>query len=61
MKFLADVGISMSTVQALRDSGYKVIHLREQGLQRLPDAEIVKKAMAEGRQARVVCEGRIYA
>lgn len=57
MKFLADVGISMSTVQALRDSGYKVIHLREQGLQRLPDAEIVKKAMAEGRQARLVCEG----
>jgi len=49
MKFLADVGISMSTVRALRESGHNVVHLREQGLQRLPDSEILQKAAVEGR------------
>lgn len=49
MKFLADAGISMRTVQALRDSGYDVVHLREQGLQRLPDHEIMRKAADEVR------------
>jgi predicted nuclease of predicted toxin-antitoxin system len=49
MKFLADVGILMSTVRALRERGYDAVHLREQGLQRLPDPEILKKAAAEGR------------
>jgi len=49
MKFLADAGISMSTVQAVRDSGYEVIHLREQGLQRFPDPEVIRKARDEGR------------
>lgn len=49
MKFLADVGVSMSTVRALRDAGHDAAHLREQGLQRLPDSDILKKAAAEGR------------
>ncbi len=47
MKFLADMGISQSTVHWLRQLGYNAVHLREQGLQRLPDAEIVKKARTE--------------
>ena len=37
MKFLADMGISQRTVEWLRNIGYDIIHLREQGLQRLPD------------------------
>ncbi len=49
MKFLADVGISMRTVRALRERGHDVAHLREQGLQRLADPEILKKAAVEGR------------
>ena len=49
MKFLADVGISMTTVRALRDQGHDIVHLREQGLQRLSDAKIMKKATGEGR------------
>jgi predicted nuclease of predicted toxin-antitoxin system len=49
MKFLADMGISMSTVQALRDAGHDAVHLREQGLQRLADPEILDKARQEGR------------
>ena len=49
MKFLADMGISQSTVRWLRQLGYNAVHLREQGLQRLPDAEIVEKARTENR------------
>lgn len=49
MKFLADMGISQSTVRWLRQLGHDAIHLREQGLQRLPDADIVAKAKAENR------------
>ncbi len=49
MKFLADMGISLRTVVWLREEGYGVVHLREEGLQRLPDEEILVKARAEGR------------
>ncbi|MGH9197384.1 MAG: DUF5615 family PIN-like protein [Acidimicrobiia bacterium] len=49
MKFLADAGISMATVLALRNRGHDAVHLREQGLQRLPDAKVMEKAIAEKR------------
>jgi len=49
MKFLADMGISQSTVRWLRQLGYDAVHLREQGLQRLPDDAIVEKARLENR------------
>ncbi|GAX42348.1 hypothetical protein NIES4075_33490 [Tolypothrix sp. NIES-4075] len=49
MKFLADMGISLRTVFWLRGDGYDVVHLRDEGLQRLPDDEILIKARAEGR------------
>jgi len=49
MRFLANVGISRSTVQTLRDSGHDVLHLPEQGLQRLPDREILKRGIDKGR------------
>lgn len=49
MKFLSDMGISMSTVRALREGGHDVVHLREEGLARLPDTEIVEKAKQEER------------
>ena len=49
MKFLADVGISMNTVQTLRQLGYDIVHLREQSLQRLADSRILEKARAEAR------------
>jgi predicted nuclease of predicted toxin-antitoxin system len=32
MKFLGDMGISQSTVQALRQAGHDVVHLRDEGL-----------------------------
>ena len=49
MKFLADMGVSMTVVRNLREAGYEAIHLREEGLQRLPDPEIVEKAKQEER------------
>ena len=49
MKFLADMNMSMSTVQYLRNSGHDAIHLREQGLERAPDTVVLQKAREEGR------------
>ncbi|MEA5512989.1 DUF5615 family PIN-like protein [Nodularia sp. UHCC 0506] len=49
MRFLADMGISLRTVSWLRGDGYDVVHLRDEGLQRLPDDQILMKARAEGR------------
>ncbi|GJD16398.1 hypothetical protein RIVM261_013540 [Rivularia sp. IAM M-261] len=44
MKFLADMGISLRTVAWLRDAGYDTVHLRDEGLQQLPDDEILIKS-----------------
>lgn len=49
MKFLADMGISPKTVRYLGDSGHDAVHLHEQGLDTLSDAEIVEKARIENR------------
>ena len=49
MKFLADMGVSMSTVRALREKGHDALHLREEGLHRAPDRQILEKAEREGR------------
>lgn len=51
MRFLADVGVSQSTVNWLRLEGHDAAHLREQGLERMPDRDILAKARAEGRIA----------
>lgn len=49
MRLLADMRVSMSTVWALRADGYDAVHLREELLTRLPDAEILEKARREQR------------
>lgn len=49
MRFLLDMGLAGSTTAHLRALGHDALHLREQGLQRLSDEEIVGKAVAEGR------------
>jgi predicted nuclease of predicted toxin-antitoxin system len=49
MRFLADMGISLRTVEWLREKGYNVIHLSEEGLQRLPDPKVLEKARLESR------------
>ena len=49
MRFLADVGVSVRTVAWLRTEGHDAVHLFEQGLHRLSDAEILLKARSEQR------------
>ena len=48
-RLLLDMGIAQSTGQYLKSKGYDVVHLSEQGLERLPDDRIVAKAQDEER------------
>jgi predicted nuclease of predicted toxin-antitoxin system len=47
MKFLTDMGISLRTVDFLRDLGHDATHLHEEGLDRIPDSDILAKAQRE--------------
>ena len=49
MKFLGDMGVSRSTIEWIRSKGHDAVHLRDQGLQRASDADIMAKALKEGR------------
>jgi len=49
MRFLANMGISPLTVEYLRERGHDALHLHDEGLDRLPDPEILEKASREGR------------
>lgn len=51
MRFLGDMGVSQQVVEWLRTNGYDAVHLRDEGLQRLPNGEIFQKA---GREQRIV-------
>lgn len=49
MRFLCDMGVSLRVVDWLREKGHNGTHLRDEGLQRLPNGEIFTKAIAEDR------------
>ncbi|HEY7328548.1 MAG TPA: DUF5615 family PIN-like protein [Gemmataceae bacterium] len=49
MRFLADMGVSQQVVEWLRNHGHDAVHLRDEGLQRLPNGEIFQKARHEQR------------
>src|SRR3954462_2058293 len=49
MRFLADMGVSITAVRELRDTGHDVTHLEELGLRTLADIEIFKLAREERR------------
>ena len=49
MRFLADMGVAARVVEWLRTQGHDASHLRDEGLQRLPNGEISDKALAERR------------
>ena len=49
MRFLADMGISPKTVAYLESLGHDAVHLHTEGLDRLPDSDILTKARDEGR------------
>lgn len=48
MRFLADMGVSWRVVAWLRAEGHDAVHLRDRGLQRLPDGDIFALAVREG-------------
>ena len=43
------MGVSMSTVLSLREAGHDAIHLRDEGLLRMEDSDILDKARLENR------------
>mgnify|MGYP005727219203 CR=1 FL=1 len=49
MRFLADMGVSLSVVDWLREQGHEALHLRDEHLQRMPDEQIFEKALQESR------------
>lgn len=49
MRFLADMGVSTRVVEWLTMQSHDAIHLRDEGLHRLPNGEIFHKAIQEGR------------
>ena len=49
MRFLLDMCVPVQVVGWLRSHGHDAVHLRDEGLQRLPNGEIFKKGIAESR------------
>ena len=49
MRFLADMGVAVRVVEWLRTGGHDAVHLRDQGLHRLPNGQIFAKAKDENR------------
>jgi predicted nuclease of predicted toxin-antitoxin system len=49
MRFLADMGVAWRIVEWLRGEGHDAVHLRDEGLQRMPNGEIFAKAVSEKR------------
>lgn len=49
MRFLADMGVAQRVVEWLRAEGHDSVHLREEGLQRMPNGDIFEKAASENR------------
>lgn len=49
MKFLADMGISLKTVQRLRELNFDLYHLIEQNFHKMPDSKIYELATREER------------
>lgn len=49
MRLPADMGVSITTVRALRAAAHDAVHLREEGLIRLLDPDLVAQAAQEKR------------
>jgi predicted nuclease of predicted toxin-antitoxin system len=49
MNLLLDMGVAPRTGDYLRALGHDAVHLRDRGLAKLPDPEIVRLAQAESR------------
>ena len=49
MKLLVDMMLSTNVVQGLRNAGHDAVHVREYGMQRALDEEILARAASEQR------------
>jgi predicted nuclease of predicted toxin-antitoxin system len=49
MRFLADMCVDVRIVKWLQEQGHDATHLRDEGLHRMPNGEIFKKAINEDR------------
>lgn len=49
MRFLLDMNLPVTMAEWLRAEGHDAAHLREVGLERLPDDEVMRRAVAENR------------
>ena len=49
MRFLADMGISQSTVNLLQKKSHDIVHVRDIGMSKSSDAEIIQKAITDKR------------
>jgi predicted nuclease of predicted toxin-antitoxin system len=49
MRFLADMGVAIRIVDWLRVQDHDVKHLRDEGLQRMTDSDVFRKAASEKR------------
>ncbi|HLB68774.1 MAG TPA: DUF5615 family PIN-like protein [Thermoplasmata archaeon] len=49
MRFLVDMGLDVRVGSWLREQRHDAVHLRDEGLQRLPNGDIFNKAIAERR------------
>jgi predicted nuclease of predicted toxin-antitoxin system len=49
MRFLGDMGVSRRVLEWLLSEGHDAIHLRDEGLQRLPNGDIFQKGFTEQR------------
>jgi predicted nuclease of predicted toxin-antitoxin system len=49
VRFLVDMNISLEVAAELRRQGHDAVHLRDEGLGRLDDAAVFRKAAAERR------------
>jgi predicted nuclease of predicted toxin-antitoxin system len=49
MRFPGDMGVSWRVIEWLRAAGHDAVHLRDEGLQRLPNGDIFQKGFAEKR------------
>jgi len=49
VRFLVDMNVDIRVAEWLRSQGHDVVHLRDEGLQRMPNGEIFEKALTENR------------
>ena len=49
MRFLGDMGVSRRVIEWLHEAGHDAVHLRNKGLQRLPNGDIFQKGFTEQR------------